>query len=312
MTKRYCFLLLSLFLLGCGSESVKKFEFMVIGDIPYHLPADFGRFENMITEINRYSPAFTIHVGDIKSGSTPCSDEYYLKIRDYFSQFQQPLIYTPGDNEWTDCHRPACGEYDPEERLDKLRQLFFADGRTLGKKPMSVETQREHEGFEKFVENALWQHGDITFATIHVVGSNNNLKLDSTALNDEFYEREMASVFWLNKAFDQAEELGHLGTVITVHAGLNYQSQEETNGHLLFVNTLRERVAKYRKPVLLLYGDFHKFVVDKPLRDSNGKMLTNFTQVQTFGDREMHAVRVQVDPDDSSLFVVKQHLVPGN
>ena len=29
--------------------------------------------------------------------------------------------YTPGDNEWTDCHRPAAGGYVPTERLARLR-----------------------------------------------------------------------------------------------------------------------------------------------------------------------------------------------
>lgn len=98
---------------------------MAIGDLPYHLPDDFERFERMIQQINDVNPAFTLHVGDIKSGKVPCSDEYYEKIKNYFNAFEKPLIYTPGDNEWTDCDRELCGSYDPEERLDKLRQLFF-------------------------------------------------------------------------------------------------------------------------------------------------------------------------------------------
>ena len=81
---------------------------MAIGDVPYNLPEDFERFERMITQINEAKPAFTIHVGDIKSGSVPCSDEYYVKIKEYFDTFEEALIYTPGDNEWTDCNRESC------------------------------------------------------------------------------------------------------------------------------------------------------------------------------------------------------------
>jgi len=285
---------------------------MAIGDIPYHLPEDFGRLENLIEEINAQQPAFTIHIGDIKSGSTECSDAYFMKIKDYFGQFDNPLFYTPGDNDWTDCNRPACGEYDPEERLDKLRQLFFSQPQSLGKNPLSVTTQNSFEGWEKFAENAQWEMHSVSFGTFHVVGSNNNLKPDSLALNDEFYEREMANLFWLNRLFDQATEKANQGVVIMLHAGLNYRSQEESNGHLSFVNLLRERVIAFEKPVILLYGDLHKFVIDKPLVGDNRKVLTNFTAVQVFGDRDMHALRIRVNPENPTLFEINQHFIPGN
>ncbi|WP_114749340.1 metallophosphoesterase [Pleomorphovibrio marinus] len=306
-------LLLCWFLWACQEpRQGEEFSFMAIGDVPYHLPEDFGRFENMIRDINGEKPAFTLHVGDIKSGSTPCTDEYFEKIHEYFQTFEQPLIYTPGDNEWTDCHREACGEYDPEERLDKLRTLFFSSGKSLGANPMELTFQNEYEGFEKFVENAYWAKGDISFATLHVVGSNNNLLLDPEALNDEFYEREMANLFWLRESFKKAEESGHKGIVLSLHAGLNYRSQEDNNGHKSFVNLLRELVPEFGKPVLLVYGDFHRFQVDKPLMDGERRVMTNFTQVQVFGDRDMHAVNIHVNPSNPNLFEIHQYFVEGN
>src|SRR5690606_35598316 len=48
------------------------------------------------------------------------------------------LVYTPGDNEWTDCHRSRAGGFDPLERLAALRSLFFARGEALGGKPRGV------------------------------------------------------------------------------------------------------------------------------------------------------------------------------
>lgn len=300
------------FLFSCQASDPAYIEFMAIGDVPYHLPEDFNRFENLIAEVNAVQPAFTIHIGDIKSGSTECSDDYYEKIKEYFNQFENPLMYTPGDNEWTDCHRPACGEYDPEDRLDKLRQLFFSQSQSLGKKPLSLTSQNSVEGWEKFVENAHWEMSKISFGTFHVVGSNNNLKLDSLALNDEFYEREMANLFWLNRLFDQATEKDHQGIVIMLHAGLNYRSQEDSNGHRTFVNLLRERVISFGRPVLLLYGDLHRFVIDKPLTDDNRKVLTNFTAAQVFGDRDMHALRIRINPENPNLFEINQHFIPGN
>ena len=35
------------------------------------------------------------------------------------------MIYVPGDNEWTDCHRANNGGYDPLERLAFLRAMFY-------------------------------------------------------------------------------------------------------------------------------------------------------------------------------------------
>ena len=54
-------------------------------------------------------------------------------------RFNDPLVYTPGDNEWTDCHRANNGKYDPLERLAALRAMFFPmPGLTLGggRKPL--------------------------------------------------------------------------------------------------------------------------------------------------------------------------------
>jgi hypothetical protein len=310
--KNTSILLLFLFYTACRSNEPERFDFLAIGDIPYHLPEDFDRFETLINDLNQQQPAFTIHIGDIKSGSTPCSDEYFERIHGYFQQFEHPLIYTPGDNEWTDCHRDACGNYDPEERLDKLRQLFFSESRSQGKKTMPLQTQNQFEGFEKFVENALWETGKVSFGTIHVVGSNNNLQLGEEVLNDEFYEREMANLFWLVQIFNQAKQRDHRGVVLMLHAGLNYRSEEESNGHKSFVNQLREEVMDFGKPVLLVYGDFHRFMIDKPLVDEDRKVLTNFTAVQVFGDRDMHAVKIKINPKNPNLFEIHQHFVEGN
>ena len=54
-------------------------------------------------------------------------------IRTQFDRFTDPLVYTPGDNEWTDCHRANNGGYHPLERLAFDREVFFDHpGTTLG------------------------------------------------------------------------------------------------------------------------------------------------------------------------------------
>jgi hypothetical protein len=69
----------------------------------------------------------------IKNGSSGCDDAYFAVRLSDFEMFADPLVYMPGDNEWTDCHRANNGGYLPTERLAALRELFFAKpDRTLG------------------------------------------------------------------------------------------------------------------------------------------------------------------------------------
>ena len=95
----------------------EQFSFMALGDTPYTVPRDDSAFQRLIARTNQLRPAFTVHLGDIKSGDTHCTDAVFSRALELFDLFEQPLVYTPGDNEWTDCHRANNGSYDPVERL---------------------------------------------------------------------------------------------------------------------------------------------------------------------------------------------------
>jgi hypothetical protein len=115
-----------------GQAKDGHYSFAVIGDVPYGA-AQVAAFPSWIDQINSSDPEMTFHVGDIKNGSSRCDDAYYTMIRTQFDRFVGPLIYTPGDNEWTDCHRANNGAYHPLERLAYDRSVFFAQpGISLG------------------------------------------------------------------------------------------------------------------------------------------------------------------------------------
>ena len=296
-------LLASLF--SC-SQKAYDFRFFAIGDMPYHLPEDIQRFERLTDALNEEEPSFTVHVGDIKAGNTPCSDEYFMQIQDLFWRFEHPLVYTPGDNEWTDCHREGAGGYDPNERLDKVRQVFYGTGKGSGSVPISLVSQNSHSGFEKFVENALWDHQGVTFATFHVVGSNNNLKNPAQNPGEkEHGERDAANIYWLEEVFKQAKANESQGLVLFLHASLKYNDDVD-NGFRGFTQKLRQEVLNYAKPVLMVYGDHHRFLMEKPLVDDNKKVLKHFTTVMVFGDHDIHAVEVRINKKDELLFEVRQ------
>jgi len=278
----------------------KKFSFFALGDMPYHNPEDIEKFRKLTDAINAEKSAFTVHVGDIKSGASVCSDEYFQMILDLFRRFRGPLIYTPGDNEWTDCDRTAAGSYDPVERLTALRKLYFRDDVSLGQRPLKLSSQRHTPGFEDFVENVLWRKSGITFATVHVVGSNNNFKAVGE-VNEEFSKRDKANLEWLSAIFQNARNNKDAAVVIFMHGAMVY-AKSETNGFSNVVERLRKEVTAFEKPVLLVYGDHHHFLVSKPLMDADNKLVRNFTALMVFGDADVAAVKISVDVKAKEVF----------
>ena len=152
-----------------------QFTFALIGDIPYGTEGE-EKFPALLADINAdRTLAFVAHDGDIKNGSSVCSDEVFENRLDLFNQFAAPVVYVPGDNEWTDCHRVNNGEYDPLERLAKLRALFFPTDQSLGRRTMTLERQSEDPAFALYRENVRWVMHGVLFVGLHIVGSNNNL-----------------------------------------------------------------------------------------------------------------------------------------
>lgn len=315
----------------------QTFSFALIGDTPYGvLPGvTYSPFDHMQKEINSdRSVLWVLHAGDIKSGSTPCSDQLFLDRRNRYKQFNKPVILTLGDNEWTDCHRVKAGGYQPLERLEKLREVFFTPpGTTLAKK-MAVKSQAMDDGFEEFPENVMWSKGNVVFSAIHIVGSDNGLKPFDPHSNavrtdeddQEVERRSNAAIKWLNKAFDNAEEKDAAGVFIMIHANpyleFKWLLPRDSNGVVTrpgfteFLTVLATRTKAYGKPVVLAHGDSHWFRIDKPelpmTKDTADVFLDNFTRVETFGANIVHWIKVTVNPASDEVFTFSQQLVKEN
>jgi hypothetical protein len=262
---------------GRGSAPV---TYAVIGDTPYGA-AQIANFPNDVAEINADpNVSLVLHLGDIKNGSTVCSDEYFNLIRTGFNAFVDPLVYTPGDNEWTDCHRANNGGYLPAERLAKIRQVFFDNpGQTLGQHAIEVESQDE-----SFVENVRWSQAGVVFGTLNVPGSNNDwqpwfgtARTAEQALlqTAEFTVRDAADRSWLKQVFRTATKQDAKAVVLGIQADLWDPAFSGANADpasfdhfTAFVNELARQALAFGKPVLLLNGDSHKFTDDYPLSAS--------------------------------------------
>src|SRR5262249_13562000 len=119
------------------------------GDLPYSDVQALVGVPNLIADMNRHELAFTVHDGDLKAGNgtpgsvtpTTCSDALYVQALGFFNALRAPAMLTPGDNDWTDCDRPANGGFSSRERLDHERSVFFSTPFSLGQRRLRQEVQ---------------------------------------------------------------------------------------------------------------------------------------------------------------------------
>ncbi|HTM49365.1 MAG TPA: hypothetical protein VL285_11805, partial [Bryobacteraceae bacterium] len=138
---------IAVFVLAAGSlfaqtDRNNQFDIALVGDVPYAPTIGTGNskfqvypsleYNALIADINAHNKvAFTVHMGDIKAGDTWCVGgnpkdpagmaNIYTANLALFNSYANGVVYLPGDNEWTDCHRTNNGAYDPTERLAYLR-----------------------------------------------------------------------------------------------------------------------------------------------------------------------------------------------
>ncbi len=287
-----------------------RFEFALIGDVPYSDEASTNYFPNMIREINQRRLKFVVHNGDFKAGATPCSDELFARCHEQFQSFKHPFIYIPGDNEWSDCGRVKAEPHDPEERLAKLRALFMPDARSLGRRPLLLTRQSENPRFAPFRENVRWVCGGVLFAGLNVPGADNNFG------QPEFGVRNAANLAWLQESFSQAAREKMLAVMFIIQANPRFDLGATNKARAGFNDLLaaleRETIA-FKRPVVLVHGDSHNFRIDKPLFGSRSKRrIENFTRVETFGNPDVHWLRATVDWRDPQVFTFRQEIVAGN
>ena len=230
------------------------------------------------------------------------------------------MVLALGDNEWTDCHRIKAGEFQPLERLAKLREIFFSKpGTSLGQKPMQVTSQaREIDG--GLAEHLIWIKNSVVFSSLHIVGSNNGLKAfevgskaERTEADDlEVASREKLALNWLDKTFNEAKRSDASGVFILIHANPGLEKvPADRLGFESFLSKLETLSKEFKRPVVLAHGDSHYFRVDKPTLAS-GEFISNFTRVETFGPDHLHWIEILVNPNDQNVFTFKPRLVDGN
>ncbi|HSF23012.1 MAG TPA: hypothetical protein VLE20_02215 [Blastocatellia bacterium] len=312
--------LVVVFLLTRGPEAPTPnppgtFSLAVLGDAPYYVWEDL-QYRLVLQTLEAHDLSWVIDVGDIFW--RPCSDELYLRNLERFNGLRHPVIYTPGDNEWTDCWEPGSGGFAPQERLSRIRQIFFDNPtRSLGGRSLSLVSQGNREPFGEFVENVRWSHEGIVFATVHLVGSTNGMKTfpARTSADDiAATRRTEAAAAWVRDTFAEARTMNALAVVLSFHGNPSFEApadDPQRQAFEPFITVLEEEVEQFARPVLVAHGDHHVYTVDSPLvRRTTGRRLENLTRLQVPGSPEVGWVRVVVNPRAKIPFTFETRVVP--
>ena len=291
-----------------------SFAFATLGDAPYY-PWEDIKYRVVLKDLNAQDLAFVIHVGDIIWH--PCSDDLYRRALNRFDHLNHPVIYTPGDNEWTDCWEEGSGSFHPLDRLQRLREIFFTPpGRSIGGTPIPLESQGQDTSYTEFVENTRWMSHGFLFVCVNLPGSRNardpfpqRTKLDDDAAD----RRTLAGAAWLEDTFAEAEARGAVGVILSFHGdpGLAALADDAyRQAYDPFLEVLENESAAFGKPVLVIHGDEHEYRVDHPLTQrSTGRHLDNVTRLEVPGSPRVGWVRVIVTPGSKDLFRFEEHVL---
>ncbi|MBE2258340.1 MAG: metallophosphoesterase [Rhodobacteraceae bacterium] len=291
-------------LLLANLTQAETWRFAVIGDTPYNSYEE-QELPLMLDDIAAENPQLIVHAGDFKDSRMRCSDQLFLERRALFDASRVPLIYVPGDNDWADCHQLTAGHYDPLERLQKLREIFFAAPRSLGKRTIAVERQPG-----AYPEQLRWRLGPVLFVSLNVPGPNNNWGMGAKP-GAEYLARNPQVIEWLEQAFAKARREQAAAIVIVMQANPGFKHYAAGLGHAGYrqlLDTLRRETLGFPGQVLLIHGDTHWRRIDQPLRDPVSKLpIANFTRLETFGYPLLGWVKVIVDSEQAELFRFEVH-----
>jgi hypothetical protein len=299
------------------------FEFALIGDLPYGVKENqtSKESEKLIQNLNKEKNlSWVLHVGDIKTGASSCSDTFLTDRKRYFERINTPFVYTPGDNEWTDCHKIPAGSYSPHERLDFIRELFFNNRWAEdARKQLNIITQSgENALMTDFIENYHWIKNDVHFATIHIVGSLDGTKAisffskkeEQVSHQKKIEKRQSAALAWLRYTFQKAKALKAKALFIAIHANPGWDRRWEKENRPVFSyfnDALQKELETFDKPVVLAHGDTHTFRIDKPSINGKVPSPSNFTRVETFGENDNAWIKVKVAPMTKHVFSYEIH-----
>jgi hypothetical protein len=197
-----------------------------------------------------------------------------------------------------------------------LRSTFYprAD-RSLGTPPIALEAQSADPAWAEFVEHARWSHGGVLFVTVHVVnGANGGRPFRGRAPrhDEEVARRTQAAVDWLHDSFRAASAVDAAAVVVALHASLLHEpTSPEDAAYAPVRDALVDLAKQFGKAVLLVHGDEHQYIVDRPFTDAvTGAPIPNLQRLETFGSPDIGWVDVVVGTTLAEPFRFEPNVTP--
>ena len=222
--------------------------------------------------VNQVKPTVVMHLGDMKSGGESCTDELLKEHKAIINQvYPGKIIYTPGDNEWTDCDRDTLTHrFNELERLDFLTTLMYQTPPLLERNLTAIKTQPAQ------IENKLWINDRLAVGTLHIVGTSNgrnHIDKSNVALAlKKVDKRDELNFAWLNTIESKAEDYDAL--IIGFQADI-YQKTvlksgvcdritlKKCDAFIQYRKAFEDLAKRINKPVLISHGDTADFCFEK-------------------------------------------------
>jgi hypothetical protein len=278
-------------------------------------PAGETSLQHMLDAIGRErNTSFIVYDGNLKSEKEPCRDSFYNTREQILDTSRKPVVLLPGGNDWASCGLAQAGSYDPVERLDFIRQLFFGDSNSLGQTPMNVIRESDVARFRPFRENVRWQSNGVAFIGLNAPAPNNHY-LSAGGRNGEFEDRSIANAFWLEHAVETARRSDMRAVVVILQGDPDFARYErrdrfawlrfsrgETSrdGFLELKRSLVKAAELFRGPVIVIHQSDtpipRGFHIDQPLRNDKGMVVANLTRI-AIGLKKPQSQWLEVESD---------------
>ena len=255
------------FAVNSGNNSLR---FAIFADTPYN-EEQVDSLPRYIEQLNLLNKSFVIHLGDIKGGTSPCVETYYVKIANFFHESSSPVFFIPGDNEWNDCDDPNLAWDFWWSHLHNFED-YWPD-------TFDVERQTVRE------ENFAWVSKKVLLIGINLVGGK--------IINQEEWDLRLAQdAEWVTTQFESNKN--------SVGAAVVFAHASPQNDNLdIFFDTFVLSAQSFEKPILYINGNNHIWLVDTPFP----KEAPNVTQVQLKGGNRYNSPPILITVNLTALNV---------
>lgn len=292
-------------LLSQAALAKTPFSFGVARDI-YPAGANDTVLLRILYQTEKEPLSFLV-INGIKGAHEDCSDQLYANRLSALNLAKLPVILSLTGNDWISCMGKDMHESTANERLQRIRDLFYGNNTSLGIPSLHPIQESNNPEFRAYAENMQWESNHILFATLNVPVPDNHFIMRG-GQNSEFEDRQVANREWLRRLFILAKARKAQGIVIFTDADIF----THPSSHLFSLREMPDGFEQVRKTVVTLSEQFtgHVLLISNQASNKKGS-LSNITWHKRLGHINTNATWLKVTVDDKSkmLFTIKKEQI---